>query len=82
MTNCVNCGAPINHSRYKCEYCDSPYVYDLVDATILYADDKPLFSIDYNRYKHLMDVNEQLKDTKDAYDKAINAMRAFSGNLF
>jgi hypothetical protein len=29
-----------------------------------------------------MDVNEQLKDTKDACDKAINAMKAFSGNLF
>jgi hypothetical protein len=26
MTNCVNCGAPIDLHRETCPYCDSPYI--------------------------------------------------------
>lgn len=24
-TNCPNCGAPINYSKARCAYCDTPY---------------------------------------------------------
>lgn len=38
VTNCPNCGAPVNRMRHKCEYCDTPY--EDVPAPV-YIDFKP-----------------------------------------
>ena len=43
MTNCPNCGAPIDIHRQSCEYCGTPYekeVY-LVEAPSLYIESDP-----------------------------------------
>lgn len=48
MTNCPNCGAPIDRSRDSCEYCGTPYekkVY-LVEAPSLCIDYLPQFNDD------------------------------------
>lgn len=38
MTNCPNCGAPVNRMHHKCEYCGTPY--EDVPAPV-YTDFKP-----------------------------------------
>lgn len=33
ITNCVNCGAPINRKLNKCPYCGTPYDYSDFNAS-------------------------------------------------
>lgn len=33
ITNCVNCGAPIDRKLNKCPYCDTPYDYSDFNAS-------------------------------------------------
>lgn len=44
-TNCPNCGAPIDYSKEKCEYCGTYYEKDNPEYEILYADEKPVLKI-------------------------------------
>lgn len=53
VTNCRNCGAPIDISRDACAYCDSPYEFAVQNSmltsnevrSILYANDEPIMVI-------------------------------------
>lgn len=48
MTNCPNCGAPVDLTRLSCEYCDTPYALtgDFAVAR-LFADGKVAEEIRY-----------------------------------
>ena len=43
VTNCPNCGAPIDISRSSCEYCGTPYPERRTNT--LYADNQPVLSV-------------------------------------
>ena len=45
QTNCPNCGAPIDYSKEKCEYCGTYYVRYDTEYDVLYADEKPVLRI-------------------------------------
>lgn len=45
QTNCQNCGAPIDYSKEKCEYCGTYYERDDTEYDVLYADEKPVLRI-------------------------------------
>lgn len=44
MTNCPNCGAPITGE--KCEYCGTVFEEKTLETQILYADCKPVMTIE------------------------------------
>lgn len=49
-TNCPNCGAPVDNTRSKCEYCGTPYFLStgtIKEVDVLYANDKPIEYVGY-----------------------------------
>lgn len=81
MTNCVNCGAPIDLHRETCPYCDSPYIHieqrqtcgaEMGNFKILSIKRTEL---ENELLKSKIRVLEELDKLKSLYDKAIETMR-------
>ena len=87
MTNCPNCGAPVDLGSVKCPYCDTPYAN--VRTETLYADNEPVMSlyesglITANEARLRMGMEElrNAKAIEDLYSSAIKAMRGYSGEV-
>ena len=48
ITNCPNCGAPIDYEKNKCEYCGTPYIIKDVEYDYLFCDEKPIIKVPRN----------------------------------
>lgn len=72
-TNCPNCGAVVNPSNYKCEYCDTPYSWTTDNR---YSREKLLLENELLRCK--VEALQQADRTKQLYEEALKAMRQYS----
>lgn len=57
MTNCPNCGAPVELQVSKCPYCETPYPQSEREGVwitqTLYADNLPVLTIEeYVKHEH------------------------------
>lgn len=63
LTNCPNCGAPVNPTSHKCEYCDTPYRQNRnYEIELLIAKNKAL--------------NSSI-EMRTLYEEALRAMRRY-----
>ena len=63
LTNCPNCGAPVNPTSHKCEYCDTPYRQNRnYEMELLIAKNKAL--------------NSSI-EMRTLYEEALRAMRRY-----
>lgn len=85
VTNCVNCGAPINLNVDKCEYCDSSYYLMGVKTTVFVKKDhdtkirakQRLMEIEKLRRK--ADIIQSEVAANSLYLSALQAMKKYSG---
>lgn len=61
MTNCPNCGAPINSNSYKCEYCGT--TYDNSDQQILRYEG--WLNYEYEQLKQKADMEKLMHQLKN-----------------
>lgn len=84
MTNCINCGAPIDLHRETCPYCDSPYIHiKRQDADVIEIDTFKRLSIkrtelENELLKSKIRVLEESDKLKSLYGKAIETMRKYT----
>lgn len=46
MTNCPNCGAPVDVDLCACPYCGTPYPEDEgIESELLFADDRVVLTV-------------------------------------
>lgn len=60
-TNCPNCGAPIDYSKEKCEYCGTYYERDDSKCVVLYSNNKPVLKIPNTEFSQFLTYNEKRK---------------------
>lgn len=82
MTNCKNCGAPINMHANSCPYCGSPYI-EVYEPHYNDAIDDTYFNDLIYQNNILKSELEELKfdidgPIKRLYNSAITAMRKWS----
>ena len=63
ITNCPNCGAPIDLSRRSCEYCGTPYYFE--------SDIQQL-------EKAKVEIYQSEKNIEALYTKALEAIKGYS----
>lgn len=61
MTNCPNCGAPIDQSRDSCEYCGTPYPWK-PETTKFYADNQLIMEVQIEANKNSDKLIKELID--------------------
>ncbi len=76
MTNCPNCGAPIDISRSSCEYCGTPYP-DKPETAKLYADNQLVMEVQIESNKCSNELIKQLSDRDRLLRKAYESMTAW-----
>lgn len=84
MTNCVNCGAPIDLHRETCPYCDSPYIH--IERRHTCGAEIDAFKrlsikraeLENELLKSKIRVLEESDELKSLYGKAIEAMRKYT----
>ena len=67
MTNCRNCGAPIDSLLYKCPYCGT--VYSHIHESELSGNYREVYKLQTEVYTSLV--------TQDLYSEAIKAIRRY-----
>ena len=60
-TNCPNCGAPIDYSKEKCEYCGTYYDKSEIEYEELYADGNLVLKIPNTEFTEFLTYNEKRK---------------------
>lgn len=80
MTNCPNCGAPINRSRDSCEYCGTPYPWKPETAK-LYADNQLAMEVQIESNKRADELVKQLIDRDRLLLKAYKSVTAWQPTI-
>lgn len=76
ITNCPNCGAPIDISRSSCEYCGTPYP-DKPETAKFYADNQLVMEVQIESNKRSDELIKQLIDRDRLLRKAYDSMTAW-----
>lgn len=76
VTNCPNCGAPIDKSRDSCEYCGTPYP-EKPETAKLYADNQLVMEVQIESNKRADELIKQLIDRDRLLLKAYNSITAW-----
>ena len=76
ITNCPNCGAPIDILRSSCEYCGTPYP-DKPETTKFYADNQLVMEVQIESNKRSDELIKQLIDRDRLLLKAYDSMTAW-----
>lgn len=76
VTNCPNCGAPIDISRSSCEYCGTPYS-EKPETAKLYADNQLVMEVQIESNKCSDELLKQLIDRDRLLHKACESMKAW-----
>ena len=76
ITNCPNCGAPIDRSRDSCEYCGTPYPWKPETAK-LYADNQLAMEVQIEANKSSSKLVKELIDRDRLLLKAYKSITAW-----
>lgn len=76
ITNCPNCGAPIDISRSSCEYCGTPYP-EKPETAKLYADNQLVMEVQIESNKRSDELIKQLIDRDRLLLKAYKSSTAW-----
>jgi len=76
MTNCPNCGAPIDRSRDSCEYCGTPYP-EKPETAKLYADNQLAMEVQIEANKSSSKLVKELIDRDRLLLKAYKSITAW-----
>lgn len=80
MTNCPNCGAPIDISRSSCEYCGTPYP-EKPETAKLYADNQLVMEVQIEANKNSDELIEKLIERDRLFHKAYDSIMALQPTI-